>query len=152
VQPVPAPHLLAPAAGARRRLLLLLVLLTAGVAAAGALSLASSGHGPPAARRAAGPAARGLIGGVPLQQARCAQWLRGSAADRQRTVDALAYVAGGATPYGRGATLTSTAAHSFFDRACASPIARGFLLYEIYNRYAAFGPRARQAAGLGAQP
>jgi hypothetical protein len=81
---------------------------------------------------------RGLIGGVPLQSARCTQWNAGTGAERDRVVGALAYSVGGATPYGNGTTLTSAQAHSLFDRACASPIARGWLLYELYIRAAGF--------------
>ena len=88
--------------------------------------------------RRAAPATAGLIAGVPLQQARCAQWQAGSDAQRRRTVDALAHVVGGPTPYGPGTTLTTSQAYALFARDCASPIANGFLLYELYIRAAGF--------------
>jgi hypothetical protein len=81
---------------------------------------------------------RGLIGGVPLQSARCVQWNAGSAAERSQVAAALSYSVGGATPYGNGTTLSSAEAHGLFDRACASPIARHWLLYELYIRAAGF--------------
>jgi hypothetical protein len=87
---------------------------------------------------------RGLIGGVALQSARCVQWNAGTGAERDRVVGALADSVGGATPYGNGTTLASTQAHSLFDRACASPVARGWLLYELYIRAAglrSYAPR-----------
>jgi hypothetical protein len=80
-----------------------------------------------------------LIGGVPIQQARCAQWNAGGVAERDAVVAALASSVGGAsTSGGRGTTLTRTEAYTLFNRACASRIARGFLLYELYIRAAGF--------------
>jgi hypothetical protein len=80
----------------------------------------------------------GLVRGVPLQSARCVQWNAGTAAERDRVAAALAHSVGGATPYGPGTTLSSSEAHGLFDRACASPMAKGWLLYELYIRAAGF--------------
>jgi hypothetical protein len=80
----------------------------------------------------------GLIGGVPLQSARCEQWLAGSAVERNNVAAALAHSVGGATPYGRGTTLSTSEAQGLFDRACANPIAQHWLLYELYIRAAGF--------------
>jgi hypothetical protein len=106
----------------------------------GVLSL--GGQSPTPAPAPPAPAAHaaynGLIGGVPLQQARCVQWLRGSGAEQNRVVGALASSVGGGTPYGPGTTLSSSEAHSLFDRACSSPIAQHWLLYELYIRAAGF--------------
>jgi hypothetical protein len=78
-----------------------------------------------------------LIGGVPIQQARCAQWNAGGVAERDAVVAALASSVGGAsTGGGRGTTLMRTEAYALFNRACASQIAHGFLLYELYIRAA----------------
>lgn len=133
MQSVPASAFVVRRAPRRAGLVLVLVLVF------GALSvqLAASGGHQPAARHAPAPTA-GLIAGVPLQQARCAQWQAGSDAQRRRTVDALAHVVGGPTPYGPGTTLTTSQAYALFARDCASPIANGFLLYELYIRAAAF--------------
>jgi hypothetical protein len=87
----------------------------------------------------AGTPAITLIGGVPIQQARCSQWLAGSTAERNAVVDVLAKVAGGAsTTGGYGATLSPRDTRALFTRTCAAPFASGFLLYELYNRAAAF--------------
>jgi hypothetical protein len=85
------------------------------------------------------PSSVALIGGVPIQQARCAQWNAGGVAERDAVVAALASSVGGfSTGGGRGTTLIRPEAYALFNRACASPIARGFLLYELYIRAAGF--------------
>ena len=81
---------------------------------------------------------RGVIGGVPLQSAHCAQWNAGTATERNNVAGALAWSVGGATPYGPGTTLSSSEAHTLFDRACSNPIAQNWLLYELYIRAAGF--------------
>jgi hypothetical protein len=131
MQPVPAPPRLTPIT---RRVsgAVLLALLATGVAI-GALLLAAPG---PAAHHSVGY--NGLIGGLPLQSARCVQWNAGSGAERDHVAAALSQSVGGATPYGRGTTLTSSQAHTLFDNACASPIASHWLLYELYIRAAGF--------------
>ena len=85
-------------------------------------------HGPPIA----------TIGGKALQQANCTQWLGGTPDQRAAVVEALAKVVGGATPYGPASKLTRQQAFALFNRRCAQPYARGFLLYELYTRAAAF--------------
>jgi hypothetical protein len=92
----------------------------------------------PAAAPHPAAAYNGLIGGVPLQNAHCIQWNAGSSAERDRVAAALASSVGGATPYGRGTTLTSAQAQTLLDNACASPIAQNWLLYELYIRAAGF--------------
>lgn len=96
---------------------------------------------PQAHRHAAGPHAPAwvaLIGGMPLQQARCEQWLGASAAERQRGIAALHAVVGGPTPFGQATALTSAQAERLFDRTCSNFYARNFLLYELYTRAAGF--------------
>jgi hypothetical protein len=134
MQPLPAPPRLAgrrPAAA----------LFVAAVIAAGvAVTLAVWGqgwHDQPVAQQPA-VAYNGLIGGAPLQSARCVQWNGGTGAERDRVAAALAHSVGGATQYGRGTTLSSGQAHTLFDNACASPIAKHWLLYELYIRAAGF--------------
>jgi hypothetical protein len=80
----------------------------------------------------------GLVGGVPLQSARCIQWNAASDAERRNVAAALSHSVGGATPYGRGTTLSTGEAFGLFDRACSSPIAQHWLLYELYIRAAGF--------------
>ena len=134
MQPVPA------SVGLARRGLGAAALLAVAVVAAAvavALAVASQGwHDHPVAQPAA--AYNGLIGGVPLQSARCVQWNAGSGSERDRVASALSASVGGATPYGRGTTLSSAQAHTLFDNACASPIAQHWLLYELYIRAAGF--------------
>jgi hypothetical protein len=111
-------------------------LLAALAAAVAIVSLLVPAPSHPAAQPAAGY--NGLIGGMPLQSAHCIQWNAGTGAERDRVAAALAYSVGGATPYGRGSTLSSSQAHTLFDNACSSPIAQHWLLYELYIRAAAF--------------
>jgi hypothetical protein len=112
-------------------------LAVAGLALAAAFPAAThSGHARHAVPHPSGVA---LIGGVPIQQARCSQWNAGGVAERDAVVAALASSVGGfSTGGGRGTTLTSGESYRLFNRACASPIARGFLLYELYIRAAGF--------------
>jgi hypothetical protein len=129
VRAVPQAHLIAGAAA-----LLAAVLVVA---------LASSGGGTPrAVRHAARPA---LIGGVPLQRARCAQWRAGGPAQRLAVVRALAQTVGGPSGTARGTTLSTADALNVFDEACSSRVARHFLLYEIYIRVAGFSSLRRPA-------
>jgi hypothetical protein len=119
-------------------------LAVAGLALAAAFPAAThSGRARPAAPHPSGVA---LIGGVPIQQARCAQWNAGGIEERDAVVAALASSVGGAsTSGGHGTTLMRTEAYALLNRACASPIAHGFLLYELYIRAAGFrslGPEA----------
>jgi hypothetical protein len=79
-----------------------------------------------------------LIDGKALQSARCTQWRRGSAHERAAIVSTLQAVVGGPTPYGQASALPPHDATALFDRACSRSYARGFLLYELYTRAAAF--------------
>jgi hypothetical protein len=125
---IPAPS------GLTRHAIAFLVALLAATAVA--LGLAAIADAPTHART--GHLYRGLIGGVPLQSAHCVQWNAGTSAERDNVAGALAYSVGGATPYGRGTTLTTSEAHTLFDRACSNPIAQHWLLYELYIRAAGF--------------
>jgi hypothetical protein len=109
----------------------------AGVTAAALVAAGCGGSG--GQHRAAAPrTGDALIGGVPLQRARCVQWRAGSAGERHAIVRALAADVGAPSGTGRGTTLTEGEAFRLFDRACASRIARHFLLYELYIRAAGF--------------
>jgi hypothetical protein len=130
MQSVPAPPRLVTR---RTGVAAFLAALATGVVIAAALLAAPA---PPAKPVTAGY--NGLIGGVPLQSARCAQWNAGSGAEKDRVAAALAHSVGGGTPYGPGTTLSTSQAHTLFDNACASPIAQNWLLYELYIRAAGF--------------
>ena len=109
------------------------IALVVGVAGCGGAHQAAAPHRSTASRSGAA-----LIGGVPLQQARCAQWRAGSFAQKQAVVRALAGIVGGPSGTARGTTLSQSEAFSLFDRACATRVARYFLLYELYTRAAGF--------------
>jgi hypothetical protein len=79
-----------------------------------------------------------LIGGKPLQQASCDEWLTATPDERAALIATLKRNVGGGTPYGPGTTLSAADAYSLFERACARPYAGGFLLYAIYAKAAAF--------------
>jgi hypothetical protein len=130
VQSVPAPS------GLTRPALALAAALLAAIVAG--LALAAATDAPSAQPAHAPNVYRGVIAGKPLQSAHCVEWNAGSAAERDNVAAALAYSVGGATPYGPGTTLTSSEAHTLFDRACSSPIAQHWLLYELYIRAAGF--------------
>jgi hypothetical protein len=103
------------------------------VAAVAIVAVPSQGRrGEPASK----PAYRGLVGGVPLQSARCVQWRAASGDERANVAAALSHSVGGATQYGRGTTLSASEAQALFDRACSNPIAEHWLLYELYIRAA----------------
>ena len=130
MQSVPAPS------GLTRPAVAFAVALLAAIAAA--LALASVAESPSVQPDHQAQLYRGLIGGKPLQSAHCAEWNAGSASERDQVAAALSYSVGGSTPYGPGATLTSSEAHGLFDRACSNPIAQHWLLYELYIRAAGF--------------
>jgi hypothetical protein len=72
--------------------------------------------------RGAGPAGVALVAGLPLQLARCEQWLGASQAERTRALDSLHAVVGGPTPFGQATALTRDQAQRLFDRTCSDPV------------------------------
>jgi hypothetical protein len=111
--------------------------------AAAAVALAAWPHA--AAHRPVRAAARafdGWIAGVPLQQAACRHWLAAPPTERAGAVAALRGTVGGqSTTGGWGTALADDRATRLFDARCAQPGTRGFLLYELYTRAAAFSRR-----------
>ena len=79
--------------------------------------------------------------GAPTQLVKCADWSDADVRERYGTIAALREFAGGRTgsPAGRGATLEDDQAYELFDRWCEQSYARGFKLYKLYTRAAAFG-------------
>jgi hypothetical protein len=81
----------------------------------------------------------GTLAGAPLQRARCEQWLVASPSQRLDAVRGITSTIGGpSTTGGVGTTLTDAQALGLFNRTCATRAARGFALYLIYARAAAY--------------
>jgi hypothetical protein len=80
--------------------------------------------------------------GVPLRLADCTDWKQADAAERLGTVRQLRDFAGG--PVGQqpahGNTLDDKRAYDLFQSWCSNYFARGFKLYKLYTRAAAFTP------------
>ena len=73
-----------------------------------------------------------------LQAATCADWRKASEGERRRTIRALTLAATKPDPESHGATLTDARAYRVFQRACSTQASTSAVLYEIYNRAAAF--------------
>jgi hypothetical protein len=103
--------------------------------AAGLVSLAllaGCGGGTPA-QVSGGPVA---FTASQLQVASCSDWQKLSLRERYAVIDQLKNVASG--PDHNGATLPQQTAYDTIDNRCRHYFARGFLLYEMYNRAASF--------------
>ena len=74
--------------------------------------------------------------GVALQVADCNDWRASSPQERQSAIDQLEEAVSG--PRGDGNTLPDDAAYNTLDARCKPDFARGFLLYQLYIRAAAF--------------
>jgi hypothetical protein len=109
-----------------------LAALAAGLALSGCLGGDSSGGQ---------PASAGARIGTPLQLAACRDWRKATPAERQGTIRQLRAFAGGSvgeSPGLHGATLDDNAAYQLLDNSCRQDFARGFKLYKLYTRAAAF--------------
>jgi hypothetical protein len=71
-----------------------------------------------------------------MQTASCRDWRKASPQDRQATVDRLEEIVAG--PRDEGVTLPDDVAYDTLEGRCEPEFARGFLLYELYIRAAAF--------------
>jgi hypothetical protein len=76
--------------------------------------------------------------GVALQVADCQDWRDASPQERQSAIDQLERTVAG--PRKEGNTLSDDAAYGTLDARCKPEFARGFLLYQLYIRAAAFTP------------
>jgi hypothetical protein len=108
---------------------------------AGALALTSCGGSgsstPPAAEQ-------GADLGQPPSLANCTDWQKATLRERYGTIREIRDFAGGpvgSAPGGHGATLPDDKAYELFERWCANYYARGFKLYKLYTRAAAFQGR-----------
>jgi hypothetical protein len=83
--------------------------------------------------------------GQPISLADCHDWNQANTEQRLGTIQQLKDFAGGpivgnnaSSPAGRGAVLDDKDAYNLFNRYCANQFARGFKLYKLYERAAAF--------------
>jgi hypothetical protein len=101
-----------------------------------------SGCGASASKPWAGSlAAHGV--GESIRLANCTDWRKGTDAERRKTVAELREFAGGqvgsSVGIQRGPVLLDKSAYVLFEKYCANYFARGFKLYKLYTRSAAFG-------------
>jgi hypothetical protein len=83
--------------------------------------------------------------GQPINLADCNDWNQANTEQRLGTIHQLKDFAGGpvvgnnaSSPSGRGSVLDDKDAYELFNRYCSADFARGFKLYKLYERAAAF--------------
>jgi hypothetical protein len=83
--------------------------------------------------------------GAPINLADCTDWNRATVEQRLGTIKQLKDFAGGPVvggtpnaPSGTGAVLDDKQAYDLFNNYCKESFARGFKLYKLYERAAAF--------------
>jgi hypothetical protein len=83
--------------------------------------------------------------GQPISLADCNDWQQANVEQRLGTIKQLKGFAGGpiignnaSSPSGTGSVLDDKDAYDLFDRWCSQSFARGFKLYKLYERAAAF--------------
>ena len=108
------------------------VLLIAVLAACGS----DSGSGAPS-----GNVGSGVRLDAPINIADCTDWNEGTVEERIGSIDQIARFTGGpvAGTDAKGAVLSEERAFDLFEATCANEYARGFKLYKVYGRGAAFG-------------
>lgn len=121
-----------------------------GVASAGPailIAAALAGCGGDGDGSSSGGSGQGVQLGDPISLADCTDWNEGSVEERFGTIAQIREFTGGpiaGTP-ASGRTLTDEQAYDLFENYCANEYARGFKLYKLYGRAAAFsGPGAEQ--------
>jgi hypothetical protein len=110
----------------------------AGIAAAAVLLVAGcGGDTPEGPSDEVGPA---LV--APINLANCTDWNNGTPDERIGTIQQIENYVGGpasGTGSGTGVVLEQARAYELFEAACEPEYARGFRLYKLYSRAAAFG-------------
>ena len=83
--------------------------------------------------------------GEPINLADCHDWNEANLLERLGTIKELKAFAGGpvvgnnaSAPAGRGSVLSDQQANDLFNNYCKADFARGFKLYKLYERAAAF--------------
>ena len=79
--------------------------------------------------------------GVALQVADCQDWRDSSPQERQSAIDQLERTVKG--PRKEASALDDDVAYTTLDSRCKPTFARGFLLYQLYIRAAAFNPSSQ---------
>jgi hypothetical protein len=89
--------------------------------------------------------------GEPINLADCNDWNQANTEQRLGTIKQLKDFAGGpvvgnnaSSPSGRGSVLDDKQAYDLFNRYCEESLARGFKLYKLYERAAAFTGQPEQ--------
>jgi hypothetical protein len=89
--------------------------------------------------------------GQPISLADCNDWNQANTEQRLGTIKQLKDFAGGpvvgnnaTSPAGTGSVLDDKAAYELFNRYCSADFARGFKLYKLYERAAAFSGQPAQ--------
>jgi hypothetical protein len=84
---------------------------------------------------------------APINLADCRDWNDGSVEERLGTIAQIREFTGGPVSgtEARGRTLSEERAYQLFENYCENEFARGFKLYKLYGRAAAF-------SGENAQP
>jgi hypothetical protein len=89
--------------------------------------------------------------GQPISLADCNDWNQANTEQRLGTIDQLKGFASGpivgnnaSSPGGRGSVLDDKDAYNLFNRWCEQSFARGFKLYKLYERAAAFSGQPEQ--------
>ena len=80
--------------------------------------------------------------GAPVRSANCTDWKKAGPSERRQSLDQIRAFAGGPVEQGgHGNTLDDDKAYRLFENWCSHDYARGFKLYKLYTRAAAFSPR-----------
>ena len=81
--------------------------------------------------------------GAPVRSANCSDWQSHGPRERRASIAQIRDFAGGPAGQapGHGNTLDDDQAYRLFERQCRHPYARGFRLYKLYTRAAAFSSR-----------
>lgn len=111
------------------------------VVGAGAVLMASAFAGC-GGETSTGPSGAGVGPALaaPINLANCTDWQQASADERLGTIEQIRnYVGGGvAGTEGSGVVLDDEKAYEVLDNYCQNEFARGFKLYKLYSRAAAF--------------
>jgi hypothetical protein len=80
---------------------------------------------------------------APINLADCTDWQQASVDERLGTIEQIREFVGGPVSGtgGRGVVLDDEEAYDLFENYCENEFARGFKLYKLYSRAAAFSGR-----------